>query len=212
MMLGKVAKPSIPPMEEGTYRGICVGSYYIGEQETQYNGKTRYVRQVLVTLEFPDATIELDGEQKPRQLSKHFTASVSKKAALRKLATALMGRSYTDDEFRQFDTDDLVGRSALFEITLNDSREYANISGWMPLPKGMPQPTTESELMTFSVEEWDEEVFAKLPEWVQDRIKKSMEYRSAHAPESDVDFPETQAETDAGTAAGVDLGEEECPF
>lgn len=224
MIIGKVARPSVPPMEEGTYRGICVGSYYIGEQQTTYNGKTRYARQVLVTFEFPDTTIEIDGEQKPRQLSKFFTASTSKKAALRRFAAALMGRSYSDEEFRKFDTDDLLGRSALFEITLNDSKEYSNISGCMSLPRGMAQPTTASELMTFDVEEWDDEKFAKLPEWVQERIKKSTEYQSAHAPDTVVDFPEEtgnkadisnrgkQKETTGFTAAPNPGAEEVCPF
>jgi hypothetical protein len=206
MIIGKVARPSIPPMEEGTYAGICVASYYIGEQETQYNGKTRYVRQVLCTFEFPTEIIEIDGEQKPRQLSRTFTASVSKKGSLRKLVSSLMGRSYSDDEFREFDTNSLLGRSALFEIQLNESKEYANIAGCMSLPKGMPQPTTASELLTFDVEEWNDEQFGKLPEWVQERIKKSTEYKQQHAPDTVVDFPE------APKATVQPVPEEECPI
>lgn len=223
MIIGKVARPAIPPMEAGSYVGICVGSYYIGEQETKFQGNTRYARQVLVTFEFPSETIEMDGEQKPRQMSKTFTASVSKKSSLRRLACIMLGKSYTDEEFRLFDTDSLLGRSALIQIALNNTKEYANIAGFMSLPKGMPKPTTSSKLMCFSVDEWDDKAFEALPKWVQERIKKSTEYQSAHAPETAVDFPVVKTESAAkavekavaqrpAITAQEPEEEEECPF
>lgn len=214
MVIGKVARPALPPMEGGTYTGICVGAYYIGEQETNYKGKTGYDRQVLLTFEFPDESIEIDGKQKPRQMSKTVTATTSKRGNLRGIASSLMKKDYTDEEFRLFDTDDLLGRSALLKVEVNDSKERSKIVGWMPLPKGMPQPTTESELLAFSVTEWDDDKFAKLPEWVQERIKKSTEYQSAHAPDAEVDFPEQKAPAAPAvtSTASATFDEEACPF
>ena len=41
MKLKNKAKPSIPQMDPGTYTGLCVGIYGIGEQETKFKEKTR---------------------------------------------------------------------------------------------------------------------------------------------------------------------------
>ena len=190
MKLKDKAKPAIPQMDPGTYMGLCVGIYGIGEQENTYKDKTRYVEQIIFTFEFPTETIEIDGEQKPRQLSRTFTASVSEKSGLRKFLKSWRGKDFpSEEEMGDFEIFSMLGRSAMFNIVQND-KGYSNIDSVMPLPKGVPDPSTETALLTFDVDEWDDDAFGDLPEWIQEKIKNSSQYKSDHAPETEVDFPD----------------------
>jgi len=195
MKLKNKVKPAIPQMEPGTYAGLCVGIYAIGEQETTYNEKTRYVEQIVITFEFPSETIEIDGEEKPRQLSRTFTASTSDKSGLRKLLKTWRGKDFaSSDDMSDFELTDMLGASALIQVLQNENG-YSNIESVIPIPKGMPDPTTATALMSFDVEEWDDAAFEELPDWVQERIKNSTQYKQAHAPETAVDFPEESQDT-----------------
>lgn len=194
MIIGTRAKAKLPPVEPGTYMAICVGIYDLGEQQTEWKGKTRYSNQIMFTFELAGETIEVDGEMKPRQLSRSFAVSTSNKAGLRKFLTSWRGQAFTDEEIKQFNTDTMLGRPAMIQVVLNDTGEYANIDGVMRLPKGMTAPTTESELYCFNIDEWDDKTFETLPEWIQEKIKNSTQYQQMHAPDTAVDFPEQKPE------------------
>lgn len=62
------AKPKAPPVEPGVYIAICVGVVDLGEQYSEkfknYSNKVKFIWELV------GETIEVDGEQKPRQLSK----------------------------------------------------------------------------------------------------------------------------------------------
>lgn len=217
MIIGTRAKAKVPPVEAGTYMAICTGIFDLGEQQTEWKGKTRYSNQIMFTFELSGVTVEIDGEQKPRQLSRSFAVSTSNKSGLRKFLTSWRGKAFTDEEIQSFNTDCMLGRPAMIQVVHNDTGEYANIDGVMQLPKGIPAPTTESELLCFNIDEWDDKVFEALPEWIQEKIKNSTQYQSAHAPESEVDFPKAQAASDAAAVTGTmasanPVEEEEPPF
>lgn len=202
MIIGTRVKAKIPPVDAGTYLAICVSIYDLGEQQVTYNGKTKYVNQVRFTFELPTEQVEVDGEMKPRQLSRTFPVSSSNKSAFRKFLTSWRGKAFSDEEIVAFDTDELLGRSAMIQVVLNDTGEYANIDSVMRIPKGMPIPTTETDLHVFNIDQWDDAAFAALPEWVQEKIKNSTQYQQRHAPETTVDFPEPEQSPEG----------EECPF
>lgn len=202
MIIGTRVKAKIPPVEAGTYLAICVSIYDLGEQEVKYDNKTRYVDKIRFTFELPTEQVEVDGEMKPRQLSRDFPVSDSSKSNLRKFLTSWRGKSFTDKEFRDFDTDEMLGRGAMLQVVLNDTGEYANIDGVMQIPKGMPIPTTETELRVFNIDQWDDATFEALPERVRERIKNSTQYQQKYAPETAVDFPEQERSLEG----------EECPF
>lgn len=209
MVIGTRTKAKIPPIAAGMYMAICVGIYDLGEQQTKYDGKTKYVNQVQFVFELPAEQVEVDGEMKPRQLSRTFAVSAAKKSNLRKFLTSWRGKAFSSDkECQDFNTDEMLGRSAMIQVVLNDTGEYANIDGVMQIPKGMPTPTTETELHVFNIDQWDDATFAALPEWVQEKIKNSTQYQQMHAPETAVDFPEPEEQPQqAALEEGV-----ECPF
>lgn len=200
MKLKNKVKPAIPPLEAGTYAGVCVGVYAVGEQENTYQGRTRYVEQIVITFEFPEVTVEIDGEARPRQLSKTFTASTSEKSGLRKCLKTWRGRDFASgEEMANFDLNQLLGRSALVQVIQKENGN-AGIESVIPLPRGMADPSTQTPLQSFDVDEWDEGAFEALPEWVQDRIRNSTQWREQHAPDGPVAFPAGQE--GAQTAGG----------
>lgn len=206
MKLGSRAKPAIPPVEPGTYFAVCIGAVDLGEQETTYNNKTRYTNQLQIIFELPSELIEIDGEEQPRQLSRRFAVSLSTKSNLRKFIETWYGKKFTDDAIREFDTRELLGKPAMLSVVLSEDGNYANIASAAALPKGMEAPKAKSELIDFDVEDWDDAAFQKLPEWLQELVKKSTQYKSDHLPEDEVSVE--AAEQAASQAAEADEGAE----
>ena len=190
------AKPKTPPIEPGVYMAVCIGFVDLGEQYSEmfksHSNKGMYI------WELPGETIEIDGEQKPRQISKEFTISSSNKSNLRKFIESWNGKSYSDDEFLEFDLFDQIGKPCQLNIVLNETKEYSNVDNLMPIPKGFPAPTTETKHIRWDMEQWDDAVFKELPEWIQEKIKKSTQYQTDHAPTTTIEVKAA--------------GEEACPI
>lgn len=186
------AKPKTPPVEPGVYMAVCIGFIDLGEQYSEmfksYSNKGMYI------WELPGETIEIDGEQKPRQLSKEFTISASKKGNLRGFIESWNSKSYSDDEFMEFDLFEQIGKPCQLNVVLNESKEYSNVDNLMPIPKGFPAPTTDTKHIKWDMENWNDEVFKELPEWIQEKIKKSTQYQKDHAPATPIEVkaPETR--------------------
>lgn len=179
------AKPKVPPVAEGVYMAICVGVIDLGEQYSEMFKS--YSNKVKIVWELVGETFEVDGEQKPRQLSKDFTISSSAKSKLREFISTWNTKTYSDDEFSEVDLFDLLGKACQVSVVHNESHEYANVNSVMALPKGFPIPTTQTELMGWDMEAWDDEAFKKLPEWYQEQIKKSTQYQKEHAPTDSIE-------------------------
>ena len=193
MILGSRAKPSIPPVEPGTYFAVCIGDIDLGEQETTYNGQTRYVDQIQLIFELPNELIEVDGEQKPRWLSRRFSAKTTTKSNLRKFLETWYGKQFTEEAINAFDTKSLLGKAAMLSVVLSEDGNYANIASAAALPKGVPAPEAQSEFLHFDITQWDDAAFEKLPEYLQELIKKSTQYRKSHLPEDEISVESAQA-------------------
>lgn len=212
MKVGSRARSAIPPVEPGTYFAVCIGVVDLGEQEVTYNGKTRYTNQLQIIFELPEELIEIDGEQQPRWLSRKFTVSASAKGSLRPFIEAWQGKKFSDEAFADFELFDLAGRAALLSVVLSEDGQYANIASAAAIPKGMPAPKAKSELITYDVEAWDDAAFEKLPEYLQELIRKSTQYRKAHLPDDEVSVE--AAEKTAVEAAEADAPQDggDIPF
>lgn len=202
MKIRDKVKPSLPPLPGGTYLGICVYSIALGEQLCEFKDKGKsYNNQVMLGFEICGHTVEIDGKQEPRTLGRTFNIAKSKNAGLRKFLGAWEARELSDDEFLDADTNDYVGRPAFLTVVLNETGEYSNIDAIAPLPAGLPidVPQPVSSLIRFDMEPWDQKQFESLPEWAQEKVKKSTEYQKEHAPVTNVAVQPTQA------AAGIDF-------
>lgn len=179
------AKPKAPPVDPGVYMAVCVGVVDLGEQYSEkfksYSNKVKFVWAL------PSEIIEIDGKTEERQLSKEFTFSVRKKGGLRTFLESWNSRTYSDDEFAELDVFDQLGKPCQLQVVLNDTKEYSNVANLMPLPKGMPEPTSKTAFFTWDMDAWDDAVFEKLPAWTQDQIKKSTQYQKNHAPDTTIE-------------------------
>lgn len=182
------AKPKVPPVEAGVYPAVCIGVIDLGEQ---YSEKFKnYSNKVQIVWELPFETIEVEGKQEPRQLSKEFTISASKKGNLRGFLSSWNSKAYSDEEFLEVDLFDQIGKACQVNVVLNETGEYANVESAIPLPKGYPAPTSNTPTIRWDMDNWDDAVFAAIPEWVQEKIKKSTQYQKDHAPTDSVEVVE----------------------
>ncbi len=197
------AKPKIPPVEPGVYIAVCVGVIDLGEQ---YSERFKnYRNEVQFVWELAGETVEIDGEQKPRQLSRTFSVATSKKSNLRGFLSSWNGVQYSDDQFQELDLFGQAGRSCQLNVVLNDTGEYANVDSVIPLPKGVTAPAAMSPLVLWNMDEWSDQAFDALPEWVQEKIRKSTQFQKDHTPGGVVDFPEPKQ------TAGTEQ-REDCPI
>lgn len=174
------AKPKLPPVEPGVYMAVCIGVIDLGEQ---YSEKFKnYSNKVKFIWELPSETVEVDGNQEPRQLSREFTFATSKKSNLRAFLSSWNSRTYTDEEFGELDLFDQIGKPCQLQVALNDTGEYSNVENLMAIPKGIPAPVSATEPIKWDMDYWDDEAFQNLPGWVQEQIKKSTQYQQSHVP------------------------------
>lgn len=178
------AKPKAPPVEPGVYMAVCVGVVDLGEQYSEvyknYSNKVKFVWAL------PGELMEVDGKMEERQLSREFSVATKKTSKLRTFLGSWNSKNYSDDEYMELDLFEQVGKACQLNVVLNDTGEYANVDSVMPIPKGMPAPTSKTAFFTWDMDKWDDASFEKLPQWTQDQIKKSTQYQKDHAPVQDV--------------------------
>lgn len=179
-----------------------------------------YNDKLLVIWEIPSQTIEIDGEDKPRWLSKDFSVSLHEKSGLYQTLVSWRGKAFTEAEltedengFMQFSVLDMLGTGCFLQVIVEekDSGSYNRITSVIALPAGMDAPKTETPLIAFDIDAWDNEVFNSLPGWIQERIKKSTQYQKLHVPTNPVDV-DTGGRQQAGTADGGQAQKEENPI
>lgn len=171
--------PSAPPIPAGTYLAVCSMMIDLGLQYNERFGNT--APKVLIGWEIPGETIEIDGEEKPRMISKQYTASLSTKATLRKDLESWRGKSFTPEELKAFDMKSIVGASCMLSVIHEVSsagRKYAKITGVMAVPKGMPRASLSEPPITLDLDTCDLADVQKLPNWIAELIMNSETYRN----------------------------------
>lgn len=217
MSLKAKRKPAnnIPPLDGGTYMSVCVGVIDLGEQYRQFDKQKqgKYAEECMFIFEIPSERVQVDEEDKPRWLSsKRYAVSLHERSALYQMLTSWRGKALSDAELDPagdgFDLMQMAGQGAMLSVSVaekDDGSRHNKIEAVTGFPKGIPVPETESEILVFDADDPDMEVFGKLPEWIQEIIRKSTQFAD-HAPDEKVDIPPDQ-EAQTAEPAG-----EECPI
>lgn len=175
------AKSGGNPAPEGTHTARCYMVVDLGTQVTEWKGKPKSSRKLLLAFELPEETMVFDEKEGPRPFSVYgrFTASLHEKGVLRPLLESWRGRAFTPEELAGFDVKCLVGIPAMLSIVHKDG--YANISSISKLPKGMQCPPAINHAVYFSLDEgeYDAEVFARLSDKLKETISRSPEWSKA---------------------------------
>lgn len=168
-----------PPISEGTHTAICYSLVDIGVQKIVYDKTERTADQVVIAWELPDEVVETQDGPVTRTISKTYTKSLHEKSGLRKDLKSWRGREFTDEELEGFDLKNIVGAPCLINIvhTTKNQNTYANISSIMALPKGMERPKLSLEKLIFDMDEATDDDVAKLPEWLQKKVRNSVTWQ-----------------------------------
>ncbi len=209
-----------PAIEPGSYGARCYGMAHIGTVEDSYQGKKIKVNRVRIFWELPDEFIEIDGVMKPRHISKEYTLSLSDKANLKKDLEAWRGKAFTKDELEAFDITGVVGVECMLSITNKTSETtkntYASVASVSKPPKGMKigklHEDTETVVFAYALDKEDlKKEFLKLPEFVQDSVVTSVEWKELKI-ERPVAEAEDETPADEVSAASDDDSEDKPPF
>jgi len=172
-------------LEAGTYPARCVSMVHIGTIEETIAGKTKTLNKVSITWELPTELKEFkqgDGE-KPYHVRKEYTLSMNEKASLRIFLKSWRGKDFTEEEAKAFDVTKLLGVPCLLNIVhktgkKDPSKVYDEVASVGPMPKGMICPVQVNPSVEFSIGEWNQGIFNALPEFLQNKIMASHEYKA----------------------------------
>lgn len=184
-------------IEAGVYPARCYSMIELGTQTIEYMGKEKKMRQVHITWELP-TELEVFKEERglePFVISKTYALSMFEKAKLRQDLESWRGQGFTDEEAKRFDITQLLGKPCQISIIHKKSTDglktYPNISSITRVMKGLEVPEQINPTRLLSFDNWNQELFDTLPEWIREKIQKSPEYQSIGSPEIKHDDVET---------------------
>ena len=182
----------IPP---GTYVARCFQLVDLGDQlqDGKYGASVQRKARIQWEVfgeddEGQPLTVEIDGNHAPMTIGKTYTFSISEKAGLRKDLVSWRGREFTPEELAGFDITNILGAYCMLSIihTDKDGKTYTNISAIIPLPSAFKanKPEGHHEEIIFNLDEPEQSVFNKLPDWMKETIQKSPQYAEWASTES----------------------------
>lgn len=181
---------------------VPAGSYFVrlvqivdcGTQEREWNGNKTEIRRIRLTFELPTETysFEKDWEKKEgvKLKTEEFSLSWADKSNLRKFITAWLGEQNVDNGL---DIGSFLWKCGIgtiqHETYAEGTKVIDKIVAVSPLMKGMKEEKVVTEKLYFDLDNYDDKVFQKLPQWVKDKIMKSPEYEKATTMNTDWDLP-----------------------
>jgi hypothetical protein len=172
-------KPKILP-PQGTFPARLYKIIYIGTVKGEWKGKPTENYQVSITWELPTKThVFKEGEEaKPFSMSKTLTLSMGAKSSLRPIVESMLGVSFTDEEAKGYDIDELLGMACLLGIAYEEDAngKKAIIKSFSQLPEGMVCPPAVNPAKILSYQNFDKEYFLTLPDWIKEKMEKTPEF------------------------------------
>lgn len=199
------------PVPQGVHLAICVNVIDLGWQP-QTGKYPKPKRQVYFKFEIPDVQVSWskDGEDKtgPATIGRKFGLSLSDKSHLKPFLVSWRGKPFTSDELEAFDVTSVIGKicqlSVVHEEGEVDGRKkiFARISGAFPLVKEQKEALAKNparskpstDLLVYSPEAHDQDIYDALPEWMQEAIDKRVEDPNATDAASTSQAPTKNAE------------------
>lgn len=166
---------NIEPLENGVYTAVCISLIDLGNQYNKmYDKKQRKMR---IIWGIQNETVNVNGEELPRTISKEYSFSLHEKSALRKDLQSWRGKPFTQEELNGFDVTNLLNKACQLQIIKEEKNDkcYNNIAGIMALPQGM-EIKVEKIGQYFDTENPETYIMWNLiPKFLQKKIAESVD-------------------------------------
>lgn len=189
---GSSGKNFIPP-KPGSYVARCIGLIAIGTTDVAYKNEIQKKNLIRFRYELPTKLEEFkEGEgKKPWVVELEFTNTTNSKGNLFKWLTNWSPK-ITKDNIDKLDLAKVIGQPCLLTIAHNPSktdpdRIYLKATGITSLPEGMKIPDQINETFLFDVDDFDQEKFNTLPQFIREKITRSEEFKKLGLKESEVE-------------------------
>lgn len=138
-------------------------------------------------VKFTDNGVE---KERPATISKEYTASLGKKADLRKHLDTWRGKPFTEEELKGFHLPSVLTAPCSVSIIHTPKLTggvNAKISGIQAVPKGTTVPDLFHPVIEFDIDDGnDGDGFKALPEWIRNKISKCAEWTGETPPAPEV--------------------------
>lgn len=164
----------------GTHIATCYQVIDLGSQISDFTndkGERDIHRKIRFAWELPSALMK-DG--RPFAIGKDYNLSSNEKATLVKDVNAWRGKPFTPAEFGAFDLENLIGKSCLLQVEEKISKKgkpYTKVGSILALPSGQKSSPLVNKPLKFSLANFDRDAFNLIPEYWQNMIKSSPEYK-----------------------------------
>lgn len=173
----------------GNYMARCYQMIEIGTVSEVILGETKVLKKIRIGWELPTElkVFNSDKGEQPCVISKEYTLSMHEKSSLRNDLKSWRGKDFTEEEARSFDVTKLLGQPCMINIIhkpgkSDPAKTYQQISGITGVPKGVPVPELINPIFCLSYDEFDEDKFETLPDFIKEKMKGSIEYAAIKMP------------------------------
>jgi hypothetical protein len=173
---GEGATFALPP--PGTYPAVCYRVIDLGTQDVEWAGEAKKKHKISLSWELHDPDCQMD-DGRPMSIHSTYTLSMHENATFRKHLEAWRGKPFSEDDFKSFAIENLIGVPCYIGVIHDKTGNWANVSAISPLPKQMdkPKPINPTVFLCLEKDQFDPEVLASLSDRTQEKVKSSPEYR-----------------------------------
>lgn len=179
---------SRPLTPAGTHIARCIHLIDLGTQHETYEGKEKVQKKIRLVWELPNERAifhEENGEQ-CYIIGKEYTLSLGEKATLRHHLEAWRGRTFTEEELKGFDLNNILGKPCMVTVAHQRSKDgtktYDKVSAVTAIPKTNPPmvcPAQENPPLVYEIDMNTGGTYGQLQEWLKKKIMESDEMKDS---------------------------------
>jgi hypothetical protein len=160
------------------HNAICIQIVELGTQQIEYQGKILEQKKVNITWELSE---ELMKDGRPFVISKEYTLSLDEKSKLCQDLIGWRGKNFTQEELKGFNLENILGKpcrlAIIDHINPKNNKVYSQVNSILPKNKNFNLEKAFNPLILLDLDNFDIEIFNKLSKYLQEKIKKSPEYK-----------------------------------
>lgn len=190
-------------LDGGVYAGRCDMIADLGLQETKFGEK----HKVYIRFAIPGEVVEKDdGTKFQMSIGQTFTASLSKRANLRKALEAWRGKPFTEEELKGFDLTKLLNAPAtiVVEEYTHEGETKSKIGNILRCKD--PVADLDHAAVSYSVESTDKEL-EEAPQWIREKLEEQKKLENERERQE-----EAAGKADDEAAADSAKWEDDIPF